>query len=281
MDSQDRAIFSGGNKRVRDQVLVILSQEFPLTVKQLFGRVSKEGKDVTYQAVHKVAHQLLEEKIVERNEKGIQLSRNWIHQVKDYVMAVEMTYTNGQQYNLPKKIEKTIKFVFRDISTYVVWIAESFRDGKFTENKPVPIFGMFQHAVWPLRFNFMDFEILRSMANNCPTRGFCTSDMPLDRWISRHYKLGGVKGFKTGIKIELHDDFFCAGDIAIRAQFSPETRKYMNQIYTKVKDLKELFQYYFLQERKNEPTWIEVTIEHNPTLARMVEKQVLEVLEQK
>lgn len=183
--------FSGGSQRVRDQVLVILSEEFPLTVKELYNRISKQGHEITYQAVHKVVAQLMEEGIVVKEKKGVQLSKNWIHQVKDYAFTVDTIYTKGKQYRLPSSFEKPHTIVFDNFSTYVVWMAECLRDGKFSQGKTGPIFGMFYHAPWPLRFNFMDFELLRQMAANCVTKGVSVCDAPFDRWIATHYRLGG------------------------------------------------------------------------------------------
>ncbi len=266
--------FSPGSTRVRDRLLIILSQEFPLSTKELFNRIRRDGQEVTYQAVHKVVQELVQEKIVEKEGKGVRLSKNWISQVKDYAVAVDMMYTKGHNYHLPTKIDKPVKIVIEDLSTYVTWMAENFRDGKFTGGKPAPIFGMFYHAVWPLRFNFMDFELLRQMTTNCPTKGISVCDMPLDKWICKHYKLGGVAQFKTGIQIDLQDDYFANGEMVIRVEFSPETRKYMDKIYSKIGDLKELFNFYFLNEKKNESTRIEITIERNPTMAKMIQNQV-------
>lgn len=278
----DRVLsFSPNSTRVRDRLLIILSQEFPLSVKELYNRIRKDGQEVTYQAVHKVVQDLMEEKIVEKEGRGVKLSKNWIHQVKDYAMAIDMMYTRGHNQQIPSKIDKPVKIVIEDLSKYVTWMAENFRDGKFTGGKPSSVHAMFYHAVWPLRFNFMDFELLRQMTTNCKTMGFSVCDMPLDKWICQHYKLGGVIDFKTGVKADITDDYFANGDMVIRAEFSPETRKYMNNIYSKIGDLKQLFNFYFLDEKKNETTHIEITIERNPTMARMIENQVESVLKNK
>jgi hypothetical protein len=280
MIAENELPFRGGGNRVRDQVLVILSEEFPLTVKELYNRIAKQGHEVTYQAVHKVVSQLMDEGIVDKKGKGIQLSQNWIHRVKDYAFTIDTIYTKGKQYKLPKTFEKPYTVVFDNFSTYVVWIAESFRDGAFTQGKTGPIYGMFYHAPGPLRFNFIDFELLRQMAANCPTRGVCVCDMPFDRWVSTHYKLGGVRAFKTGMKIKIEDDYFVAEDVVIRARFSPETIVFLDKIYSKIHDLKDLFHFYFAEVDKKDPSHIEVTIERNPTLARMIENQIKQYLAQ-
>lgn len=267
--------FAASGQRVRDQLLVILSEEFPLTVKELYNRISKQGHEVSYQAVHKVVLQLQEEGIIEKKGKGMQLHQTWIHRVKDYAFNVDMAYTTGKKYLLPKTFDKPFTIVFDDYSNYVLWIATNARDGKlFSTGKPGPFFGMFRHALWPLRFNFMDFELLREMAANCPTQGFCTCDMPFDKWISAHYSLGGIKEFRTGVKMQLDDDYFVAGDNVIRATYSKETQTTLDNIYSKIKDLKQLFQFYFSEANNSTPARIEVTVANSPTMARMIESKV-------
>ncbi len=264
--------------RVRDHVLAILSDEFPLSVKQLYQRVTRSGQEVSYQAVHKVVDQLKKEGVVEKNGMGIQLTQKWIKQVKDYAFTIDTVYTQGKQYTLPAHIDKPVKIEFNDYSTYVIWMAENLRDGKFTGGKTGPIYGIFRHAVWPLRFNFRDFELLRSMNSKCYTQGFCVQDTPFDQWIGQHYKLGGVKEFFTGIKVSLEEDLYAAEDMVVRVSYSPETKKFMDKIYRQIGDMKQLFQFYFSNYMKKEPTHIELTVERNPVFARMIRKQVEEVI---
>ncbi|MFH0969993.1 MAG: hypothetical protein V1776_00855 [Candidatus Diapherotrites archaeon] len=163
--------FTGGSQRVRDYVLVILSEEFPLTVKEIYRQVLKQGNNVTYQAVHKVITQLLSENILEKKGKNVQLSSQWIERVKDYAFTVNVAYFKGKEFNLPRHLDQSHRVTFDDYSSYVTWLAENFRDGKFTGRKPSAVYGMFRHALFPLRFNFMDFNLLRAAASSCTIRG--------------------------------------------------------------------------------------------------------------
>ena len=264
---------------MRDHILVLLSEEFPLTPKSLYTRISKNGNEVSYQAVHKAIQQLIGEGILEKKSIGVQLSQNWIHRVRDYAFTVDTIYTKVKIYKLPTNFDKPYSLSFNDFSTYVVWMAETLRDGKFSNGKTGPIFGLFYHAPWPLRFNFIDFELLRQMASNCQTYGVCVCDMPFDRWIANHYRLAGIKAFKTGIKLKLEDDFFVVDDVIVRVKFSTETRKFMDKIYSKITDLKQLFHYYFTEVDKKDPSSIEVIIERNPTMARMIQNQIMQYLD--
>ncbi|MDP2666343.1 MAG: hypothetical protein Q8P05_02480 [Candidatus Diapherotrites archaeon] len=278
MDTSGGIPFGGSGQRVRDQVLVILSEEFPLTVKELFNRISRQGHEITYQAVHKVVNQLMDEGITEKKGKGVQLSQSWIHKVKEYAFNVDTIYTKGKQYKLPRFFEKPYTIVFDDFSTYVVWIAENLRDGKFSQGKTGIVYGMFYHAPWPLRFNFSDFELLRQMATKCHAIGISACDMPFDRWVATHFKLGGVKQFKTGMKTKIKEDYYVTEDVVVRVKFSPETIAFLDKIYSKIHDLKDLFHFYLVELERKAPIHIELTAERNPMLAKMIENQIKQYL---
>ncbi|MFH0969994.1 MAG: hypothetical protein V1776_00860 [Candidatus Diapherotrites archaeon] len=93
--------------------------------------------------------------------------------------------------------------------------------------------------------------------------------------------LGGIKEFQTGIKVDINDDYFSVGDMVIRAHFSDATIAFLDNAFGKIGDMKQLFQFYFQTMGKKEPTHIEVTIEKNPTMARIIKNQILTYLGKK
>lgn len=66
-----------GKSTLRDDVLLILGEEFPLNAKDIFLRVKRRsGREVTYQAVHKTLKQLLVQKILVKEKMGIASQRS-------------------------------------------------------------------------------------------------------------------------------------------------------------------------------------------------------------
>ena len=50
MENEIGAIpFIGGKGTIRDSILSILSEEFPLSAKEIYSRVKHQGKNVSYQ----------------------------------------------------------------------------------------------------------------------------------------------------------------------------------------------------------------------------------------
>ncbi len=69
--------FLGGKNSVKDDIFSILSEEPHLSAKEIHTRVKrKQGKDVTYQAVHKTIKQLLNQNILIKNEKDYRIEIN-------------------------------------------------------------------------------------------------------------------------------------------------------------------------------------------------------------
>ncbi|MBU0662074.1 hypothetical protein KJ891_01310, partial [Candidatus Micrarchaeota archaeon] len=70
---------NGGAKSTRDAIISLLSSKWPLSAKEIYGRLAREhGFEGTYQAVHKAIAQALAEGVVVREGKGYSLSKEWI-----------------------------------------------------------------------------------------------------------------------------------------------------------------------------------------------------------
>jgi len=58
------------NKSTQDLIIEILSNEWPLTTKQIHNRLKRNhAKNISYQAAHKTIKQMLEEKILLKEKK--------------------------------------------------------------------------------------------------------------------------------------------------------------------------------------------------------------------
>lgn len=74
-------------------IVGILGREFPLTLRELCLRVTRErGMPISYQAVHRAIRRLLDKRVIERGGKKYQLSRRWIASVGEYHLRVKKDY---------------------------------------------------------------------------------------------------------------------------------------------------------------------------------------------
>ena len=94
---------------------------------------------------------------------------------------------------------------------------------------------------------------------------------PFDVWIVNQYKKVGWHTIITDSKdAEYENDIGVQGDSIWQAKFSDETKKLMDAVYKRNANLGDLFQEYVRQSLKKYPVHIEVTIEKNPTAAKLL-----------
>jgi len=264
----------------KDNIILILSNEWPLSAKEIYFEVQKNSlKEITYQAVHKTILQLEEEGIIERNHKQIQLKKTWIEQSKKFFSNLTTTYSNSNgKYKIDQNFNGVIKLKFDDISIFAVTMAEFFANKTLIkEGDPSPI-GILRHAWWPTRFKFSDFGLLlRVLKNNIGGMGgFVITKLssPFDKWILNQYLLGGFKNCKSGVEIEgLEDDFFIHGDVILQARLSEDTKQLMDKYYNKISNIQDLYNFY-TKGNKLPKADINLTIFRNQQLAETLRKMV-------
>lgn len=115
-----------GKSTLRDDILLILSEEFPLNAKEIFLRVKRRnGREVTYQAVHKTLKQLLEQKILIKEKNGYRIAKEWVEQAKEYIKLVESTFLEVPSINkVLDQLPKTVNLHFTRYSELCVFVAE-------------------------------------------------------------------------------------------------------------------------------------------------------------
>lgn len=76
----------GEKKSVKNLVFSILINEYPLKLIELTNYIKKRyGKSVTFQAVRKATMQLVEDKVLIRNEKEFRINTEWVREAKQVI----------------------------------------------------------------------------------------------------------------------------------------------------------------------------------------------------
>ena len=80
-------------RNVRESIIAVLSREFPLSIKKIYNKVKKEyGLDVTYQAVFKLVKEMVDDKVIEKDNSEYKLNMNWIKQLEDEITVIKSKY---------------------------------------------------------------------------------------------------------------------------------------------------------------------------------------------
>jgi len=78
---------------LRDSVLSILTEEWPLSAREIYKHVSKDYKiNVTYQGVHKAVRQMADEGLLVPREGRYSINLQWVNQLVSFGKKVEGAY---------------------------------------------------------------------------------------------------------------------------------------------------------------------------------------------
>jgi hypothetical protein len=76
---------------VSDNVVLLLSQEWPLTAKEIHHRVARQ-KEASYQAVHKGLLELMEQNVVLKSETQYFLNLAWLEELVRFGANTKKAY---------------------------------------------------------------------------------------------------------------------------------------------------------------------------------------------
>jgi len=92
--------------KVKDAIVSILSNEWPLTLKEIyFSVVRRHCLRVSHQAVHKALKQLVESKVVAKKERRYRLNIEWIKGIKRFGENLEEAYSQPEKEVFPKTLK--------------------------------------------------------------------------------------------------------------------------------------------------------------------------------
>ena len=263
----------------KDQVVSILSREWPLSAKELFGRVQRDfSSPVSYQAVHKGLGELLDSGVLRRIGKGFELNPVWVSQLKDFAVSIESNFHKKGLGKLQSGLDGFQAIRFDDPSVFFVEMAKLLQSNQVLETENFEIASMLNHLWFPPTFSFEDFQLLKKMIASHRGKEWlvCRSDTPFDRWVLGQYAKAGGSGNsgKLGVPFFSEHDVIAAGEHVFEVSFSPETKRLIEQAYNKSQNLEDLYQFYQQNDYAKYPFDIKLTITKNRQMAKTIQEYV-------
>ena len=266
----------------KDLVVSILSEEWPLSAKELFSRVLKQSEHgVSYQAVHKVLLELCGQGVVCRAGHSFELDKNWLEAQKSFFERVNSNYLGSKdRYDLSPDFKGTVKMHFDDYTKFVVTLANILKNRSVVGAGSETGIGILTHAYWPLRFSFDDIYLLKAMvASNEAGYAVIKKDSPLDRWVVKEYLKAGFKKAKIVSTLAyLTEDLFIHGDGIITIHFSDETMEMLDEVYSRVDNISDMFKEFVKNTFSKKPVSIDISISKNPVLAKTLQAHFMSFL---
>ncbi len=270
---------SGKSKSTRDLIISVLSEEWPLSAKQVFERVKKQsGESISYQAVHKVLLQLSGEKILEKRGNDYQLSKDWVAGMKTLFNSLEQRYGGKEAFIAGiAEFKGSFEFTFNDLTDFALRMAEMLLADRLIKSKGSRVASV-RHGWWPLKFSFDQFPLLRKITKlHGKPPVIIRNDSPFARWISNQYKLAGFKTkIITGVE-DYNDDILICGSLIVQIRYSKETKKAIDELFKKNPTLATLFKTYVISGLPDKKIEIHFKITENPALAATLGKHYMDI----
>jgi len=258
-----------GKRKVKDLIVSILADEWPLTLKKIYNRVKKYGKGASYQAVHKALNELIDKKVVEKNRREYKLNIKWIIDIKDFSEKLEKSYEE----------EKPLSKIKKGFSVNTIWelwpiFIEAFKKDIFnSNNKSICYIG---HLVLnPQIGSEKQIEDYQELAKKYKFFMVATSHSLLNKIWKSYWEKLGVK-VKIGAKINSNPsiDIFVVGNFIIQIFHPEKVIEKENKLREKVKkisdiNMKDIHDIYFKKYGK-----IHVLVTENKELASKLREKV-------
>jgi len=266
-------------KNTREQIIQILSKEWPLSTKEIHEKLRKEFySDISYQAVHKTLSEMCENKLLETKNRKFELNKTWLESQKNFFDETKAKYFGEEnKYIIDPNFEGTLKFRFDDYSRLAVFMADTLAKKLIVGSNPSKGIGFIRHGYWPLEFKFQDFSLLHRMVKNSDGGyGIIKKNSPLDKWICEQYKKGDFTEAICGVDTKANDDLLIHGDGIMKIHYSEESKKKLDEIYNKVSNIEQLFAEFVKQKISKVKIDAEMTITKDPQISKMLKKQLID-----
>lgn len=254
----------------KDIVVQILCQRWPLSVKEICNGVKKlSSRPISYQAVHKILAELLKGGIVEKSEKGYSLSLSWIDSSQQFFSGLHASYSN----DFIKSIEgKTLEFD-------TLYAADRFLIEALQKILPLlpkkSVLCLHWNRLWmPLFLSKEDYANVKYFGRLFDGYSLSKGNDPIDKWCADFWNKTGMKA-KVGIDVASTFDLVVLNGFIIQVFYSLETKKKLNEIYSKTTRVKDLNVDDFFHSIFEKKTVVLVKVTKDPLMANALRKQTL------
>ena len=269
------------NKTTKDAVISVLAEKWPLTAKEIYNRVKRESNTtVSYQAIHKLLNQLIEEKIIVKEGMGYLLNKDWIKNLKNFSSSLEELYIRNFGANALKELEEkgTVNLTVYGILETARFIIEGLANLPNKDKKPNLFLWRNVYSIVGLKD--VDYDGLAKMFSENKWHALASEDSLVDKMFADTLSKYGVK-IKTGVKevATSLSDTVVVGDYVATVWYPPDFREgwlMQNRLPKSLTDfdLKE-----HLSNMRDVKAEINFVVVKNTSLADQIRGQYLPVFE--
>jgi hypothetical protein len=271
----------GGNKRVKDIVIDILAFEWPLTLSQIYNRLTKNhNQKTTCQATYKALCELTSGGVLSKQDRLYSISSQWIDRIKEFASHIEKNYNSSERVPLIDGILKTKTENNVTVLTFnstldmdKTWmnIKKEYYKNLNIENDIT--FWEGSHCWWLLTYPESEYAELEKIKEKKVKHYFVNhGNTELDKYAKKFYSNSNVP-FK--IKNEPAEcDIGVFGDTIMQVYLPLEIRTKIEEIYKKAKNPLEVNIPDFIKNVLNKKTPISLVLTKNPEIAQHLKQKI-------
>lgn len=261
----------GKEQSTRNLIISILSNEWPLTAKQIHSRLSrKHGKNTSYQAAHKLIKELESGKILSRVKDGYKLSEDWIEEQSEFFNEMKVKYAGKESAFFGSK-----NLVFNSLLELDKFLLDFFV--KFAgkpAGKKKPVLCLWWNHLWlPLFLSKKEYAQIKLLGEISKPYSLSKGNAFLDKYCAEFWTKNKLKS-KTGVEGGFAD-LLVFNDVIIEVFYPPEILKKLDNFYNKTKSISDLVVDELFEEIFEKKVKIPVTINKNSVLAEQLRKRFL------
>lgn len=261
-----------GKMNVKEAILDLLANEWPLTIKQINRRLGKKyGLQVTYQAVYKTIKQLLSQEMLLQKKDAYELSLSWIQKQKRKIEALETNYLTKTGLFSKNKTS----FQFETLYDFFNFIVDAIYRRRFAQIRLGTSIALFQHMWWFLAFEKENVDKLKAISSRSKTFILCRNDSKVDKWLKSLFLKAGVRKVRLNSGFVQGPDTLIQGEIIFQVFFSPELKKLIHETYEKTRNINDLIESGFLEKLFYKKGKINVLINRDLSLANQLREEAL------
>ena len=242
----------------------MLSQEYPLSAKEVFARLQKTGiNQLTYQASHKALKELVEEKVVVKEKTKYALDPIWIQGLKSFALDLSETYSRKGKVDPHADVISLHFSTLLGMLRFIVGYFES----RFPNPEKKDSICVWKHPWSVVGFSEVELDHLRKLLKRNQHYALCPHSFPLDKMFSNMVAQLGKKT-KLKAKMKLDYDMKIHGDYLAQIYFPKELKEELDKIYKETKSVEKLDYHKLLTRVAEKQCDILVVITKNKELAQ-------------
>jgi hypothetical protein len=262
----------------KEKIIDLLTYDWPLSLRKIYYLLKKGGSKITYQAVHKAVHQLLDEGKLKKTSEGFLINLDWIKQVHDQTDIIRVNYFSKKRSlltNVENGKESIQTFVFDtwfDLEKYIYYLQKSTLKHSF-DRRSICIHH--NHEWRPLFYLRAEYTWIKKLHDDgYKLYTICAGKSAVDEWAKTFYESIGNKVL-TGIKLNSPAEIIVFGDLIIAVYIPFELLDSLDKYFSKIRTVKDIDYSWLMETVFNKKSDIKVVINHDRKLSDEIRKHLV------